>query len=106
MESEIVEVYSVATGTNWFLDSGATARIPALLASYNDPRTVTIDAEGACGRWIVKWNDDASGDDYAEFYDDFGATDLATFQAAYPDDASRTLVMLYDAKTTAYLLGP
>ncbi len=104
-ESEIMEVYSVAAGANWFLDSGATARIPAFLVSNNDPRASNTDDDGFTARFIAKWAHAPSSTDYAEIYLD-DLADLAAFQAAYPDGPDDTLIMLYDAKVCDYLLGP
>ena len=105
--SEITEVYHVPTAANWFLGSGETATIPTLLLVPSDPTSLaqpnTITDEWLA-RYIAKWEDVASGDNYAEtaYVDEYA--DLAAFQAEYPDDANNTLISVFDAKTNAYLV--
>ncbi len=101
LQSAIVEAYSVVDGTNWFLGGGATPRIPGFLVSNNDPRLSNFDDDGPTARYVAKWAHGPSGTDYAEVYmDDFA--DLAAFQAAHPNDADNTLMMLYDAKSCTF----
>ena len=105
-DSEIVEVYHVPTATTWFPVSGVHGTIPTLLLVPSDPRVLnqpnTVTNEWLT-RYIAKWEDPTSGDFYADtaYVEDYA--DLAAFQADFPDDAYRTLISVFDAKTNAYL---
>ncbi len=101
--SDIAEVYHVPSGTTWFLGGSELEMIPALLLEPQDPRDYYATETPYTCRYIAKW----AGATYnyttihAENY-----ANLSAFQAVYPNNAERTLIWLFDARTNAYLFGP
>ncbi len=109
IESEIVEVYHVPSGTHWLSDPTGN-QIPGLLISNIDPRTVA-NTTVICARWLALWNQDSATPDFSYIDGYYGdEANLAGFLATNNDGeltaGGRTLLRLWDAKAGAWAYDP